>query len=322
MQVFVKMIDGKTEVLNVEPEDTVHSLKCKIQDKPGGFRPALQRLIFAGKQLDQDNLTLAAEKVTTNATIHLVGRLCPQLLVQWGRYGSMVIKIGNASNAQPLSSFKAMLHTASKIPEEHQRLTTFDGTPVPFTSTNYEHVEAGHILILLDAREEEKAAEVEVVGERTRADRDAVGRKRAIPVDLDDGAPAHRTRLAIEDEDLSARVAKAQSLMQPQIDAAYQALLLPHFSAYAADAIDAEELDQRKQRARREAASQHQPALSLSRAHSTYESATKAAAAAYATYEAAATAAASAKSDLESELRLHVDASYPIEATAAQGSSS
>jgi hypothetical protein len=91
--------------------------------------------------------------------------------------------------------------------------------------------------------------------------------------------------------------------MQPQIDAAYRALLQPHFSAYAADEIDAAELDRRKQRAHDEAASQHQPALSLNRAHSTYESASRAAAAAYEAYEAAAAAAAAAKLSLESELR-------------------
>jgi hypothetical protein len=110
-------------------------------------------------------------------------------------------------------------------------------------------------------------------------------------------------RAADDAADLTTRVAKAHSLMQPQVDAAYRALLQPHFSAYAADEIDAAELDRRKQRAHDEAASQHQPALSLNRAHSTYESASRAAAAAYEAYEAAAAAAAAAKSSLESELR-------------------
>ena len=83
--------------------------------------------------------------------------------------------------------------------------------------------------------------------------RDAAGRKRAI--DLDDDAvttPPQRVRAADDDADLTTRVAKAHSLMQPQVDAAYRALLQPHFSAYAAEEIDAAELDQRKQRAHEE----------------------------------------------------------------------
>ena len=148
------------------------------------------------------------------------------------------------------------------------------------------------------------AAAAAAVSTWTRDQRDAAGRKRAI--DLDDDAvttPPQRVRAADDDADLTTRVAKAHSLMQPQVDAAYRALLQPHFSAYAADEIDAAELDQRKQRAHEEAASQHQPALSLNRAHSTYESASRAAAAAYEAYEAAAAAAAAAKLSLESELR-------------------
>jgi hypothetical protein len=155
---------------------------------------------------------------------------------------------------------------------------------------------------------EAEIAEVEVVSVRTPEQRDAAGRKRAIDLDADTvTTPSQRVRAAHDDAHLTTRVTKAHSRMQPQVDAAYLALLQPHFSAYAADEIDAAELDRRKQRAHDEAASQHQPALSLNRAHSTYESvnesASRAAAAAYEAYEAAAAAAAAAKSSLESELR-------------------
>ena len=114
---YVKTLIGKTITVKIDYNFTIHQIKEQIQDIEG-VAAYLQRLIWAGKQLENDK-TVAEYNISSNSCLHLVLKLKSKLQVQLNAGEPLKFEVIDTTS---LNDLKDMIFLKAGIPIEKQKL--------------------------------------------------------------------------------------------------------------------------------------------------------------------------------------------------------
>jgi len=120
IQIFVKQLTGKTIALYLPSTSTIEQVKEKVQEKDGLLPPDQQRLIFAGKQLEEER-TLADYNIGKEATVMLIRRL----------RGTMFVESSGRNGFEPVSLPRRPVEPPSIVPIMEEDASSSDESEEP-----------------------------------------------------------------------------------------------------------------------------------------------------------------------------------------------